>query len=165
MARSISVCRMVATLSVMITESVSSPIARPSGEDLGTCTLLGWPARDMLLVIIATIVCGSPVFKLSGMMTSAGRRFAVRRFESGNRTSTTSPSLKGIVRVHFGALPIFLERLQPCAQVLGLLRADMPLSKINRSIGRQKCHDHARLVRRGSGFEEFDFAVTVNAFD
>jgi hypothetical protein len=37
-------------------ESESNPILRPSAEDRVTATLLGCPARDGLLVIMATIV-------------------------------------------------------------------------------------------------------------
>src|ERR1019366_9035369 len=71
-----------------------------------TITLLGCPARAMLLVIIATIVCGRFAPSPSAWTTSAGRRLAVRRFESGNRTRTISPRRQFIVSSHFGPIPI-----------------------------------------------------------
>lgn len=119
----------------------------------------------MLLVIMATMVCGSPVSRSSGMITRAGRRFAVRRFESGKRTSTTSPYLKGIVGVHFRALPILFERFEPSAKTLGLLRADLPLSEIDRAIGWQERHDHAGFVGGRRRFQKLDFPVSIDAFN
>src|SRR5438270_789430 len=119
----------------------------------------------MLLVIIATMVCGSPMFRSSDMTTTAGRRFAVRRFESGKRTRTTSPNLKGIVCVHFRALPVLLEGLQSGAKVLGLLRTDLPLGEIHRPIARQERHDHAGFTRGRRGFQKFDLSVSIDAFD
>ena len=59
--RSISASNTVARLSVITTESVLSPICRPSAEDCDTLTRLGWPARERLLEIIASTTCGRPV--------------------------------------------------------------------------------------------------------
>src|SRR5688572_26937944 len=119
----------------------------------------------MLLVIMATIVCGKPVFRSSGMTTSAGRRFAVRRFESGNRTSTTSPYLKVIVRVHFRTLPIVLHALQPRAKVGCLLGGYSARCKLDRTVAGQKCDDHASFFSRRRRLEKLDLAVAIDAFD
>jgi hypothetical protein len=47
---------MVARLSVMITESINSPDPLPLWPSTRTITLLGCPARAILLMIIATMV-------------------------------------------------------------------------------------------------------------
>jgi hypothetical protein len=64
----------------------------------------------MLLVIIATIVCGKSVRNRSDWATSAGRLLDVRKFEPGNRTKTTSPRRQFIVGSHFRPIPILRER-------------------------------------------------------
>jgi hypothetical protein len=64
----------------------------------------------MLLVIIATIVWGSPAPNSSACTINAGRRFAVCKFESGNKTRTISPRRQVIVDSHFGPIPIFGKR-------------------------------------------------------
>jgi hypothetical protein len=46
-----------------------------------------------LLVIIATNTCGKPVCKVSAWTMSAERNLALRKFELGNNTKTTSPRL------------------------------------------------------------------------
>lgn len=46
---------MVARLSVITTESPSRPALRPSAEERMTVTRLGWPARNILPVIMATM--------------------------------------------------------------------------------------------------------------
>src|ERR1035437_8036845 len=99
----------------MITESINRPDAGGLSLPTLTITLLGCPARSpllevragaMLLVIIATIVCGRCASSPSAWTPSAGRRFDIRRFESGNKTRTTSPRRQFIVGSHFGAVPI-----------------------------------------------------------
>ena len=44
-------------------------------------------------------------------------RFAVRRFESGYRTRTTSPRSYGIVSIHFRTVPVFRNGLQTMSQI------------------------------------------------
>ena len=90
----------------MITESINRPDVRALPLPTLTITLLGCPARAMLLVIIATIVCGRCASSPSAWTTSAGRRFDVRKFESGNKTKTTSLRRQFIVGSHFGPVPI-----------------------------------------------------------
>ena len=60
----------------------------------------------MLLVIIATTVWGKPAPSWSAWTTSAGRRFDVRKFESGNKTKMTSPRRQVIVGSHFRSIPV-----------------------------------------------------------
>ena len=55
-ARSISFSRTVARLSVITTESIKMRACLPCPEFNGKVTRLAWPARDMLLVIIATML-------------------------------------------------------------------------------------------------------------
>jgi hypothetical protein len=81
--RSIATSATVARLSVMTTESVSSPVRCPIGVDTSTTTRLGWFARNRRLVIIATMTWDNPVCKLSAWIISAGRVFAVRKSEFG----------------------------------------------------------------------------------
>ena len=120
--RSISEYWMIARLSVVITESINKPDAFALSLSTRTTTLLGCPARAMLLVIIATMVWGKPAPSWSAWTTSAGRRFDVRKFESGNKTKRTSPhrQLAGgsacptccIVGSHFRSIPILGKRSQ-----------------------------------------------------
>ena len=56
MTRSISELRIVARLSVMITESINKPQPLALSLSILTITRLGCAARAMLLVIIATIL-------------------------------------------------------------------------------------------------------------
>lgn len=99
-------------------------------------TRLGWFARERLLEIIATIVCGRPVFRLSACTINAGRRFAVRRSELVNSTRTTSLFSKSIVNIHLGAIPVFREGLQTPAQVRGLGGCNSNAGKIDLSARR-----------------------------
>ena len=69
----------------MITESINNPDPFARWPATRTTMRLGCPPRAMLLVIIATIVWGNPRSSWSAWITSAGRRFDVRRFESGNK--------------------------------------------------------------------------------
>jgi len=64
----------------------------------------------MLLVIIATTVRGNSAPRPSACTINAGRRFDVRRLESGNSTRTISPRRKIIVDSHFWPVPILRER-------------------------------------------------------
>ena len=111
----------VAKLSVITTESVNKPDCLPSGVASETETRLGCFARDKLLLTIASTTCGNFVCSLSRCTTSAGRDFAVCKFEFGNSTRTTSPRLRFgieggfvaviiVVSVHFRAFPIFRKR-------------------------------------------------------
>src|SRR6266536_5322980 len=104
----------------MITESISRPDLFAFSPSTRTITLLGCPARAMLLVIIATIVWGRSAPKSPAWTTSAGRRFDVRKFESGNRTKTMSPRWQFIVGSHFSSVPILGKRGQRTAQIGGL---------------------------------------------
>jgi hypothetical protein len=65
--------------------------------------------------------CG--FWKLS-IREAVGRRFDVRRFESGNRTRTTSPRWQFIVDSHFWSIPVLGKRSQAAPQVGGLRLAD-----------------------------------------
>jgi hypothetical protein len=103
--------RPVARLSVITTESSRTPAALPAGEAFARNTRLGCPRRATLLEIIATMVCSSPVPRLSRWRTNAGRRLAVRRSELGKRTNTTSPRRVFIVDGSFGSIPVFGKRL------------------------------------------------------
>jgi predicted LPLAT superfamily acyltransferase len=105
----------------MITESVNRPDSFALLLLTLAITLLGCPARAILLVIIATIVCGRSAPSRSAWTINAGRRFEVRKFESGNRTKTTSPRGQFIVGSHFGPIPILGKLGKPSAQI-GRLR-------------------------------------------
>src|ERR1700731_2319345 len=119
----------------MITESINRPDPFALSLPALTITLLGCPPRSMLLVIIATIVCGRSAPSRSAWTTSAGRRLDVRKFESGKRTWTTSPRRQFIVGGHLRPIPTFSKRRQPAAQI-GRLRFVYPaFTKIDR-IGR-----------------------------
>ena len=89
MTESISEKWTVARLPVMITESIKRPEAR------------SLPLPTLTITLRGRCAC-SP----SAWTTSAGRRFDVRRFESGKRTKTTSLRRQFIVGSHFGAVPI-----------------------------------------------------------
>src|SRR5437016_3909745 len=124
----------VAILSVITTESVSNPDCLPSGEDSRIWTRLGWLARVIWLVIMATTTCPNPVFRLSACITSAGRVLAVRRLELGNRTRTTSPRLQTgfggvivVIHVHFRCIPVFKSSQTPTQfRGLGLIYSIRP---------------------------------------
>src|SRR5205085_2898447 len=133
MVRSISVSRIVARLSVITTESIRIPVCLPCEEARLIVTRLSRLARAILLVIIATITWGKPVPRFSACTTNAGRRFAVRRLESGNKTGPPSPRLKGIVSFHLRALPIFREGLQTRTQVSHLFLVYAALCQFNRA--------------------------------
>jgi hypothetical protein len=130
-----------------------------------TTTRLGCPARAMLLVIIATIVWGKPESNWSTCTTSAGRRFDVRRSESGNNTKTTSPRRQFIIRSHFRAIPILCKWGQPAAQFgrLGLVYSS--LTKIHGTRRSNPRHDHAGAFCFGERFQQFYLSVAVDAFD
>jgi hypothetical protein len=115
----------------MMTESVNSPETLAFSLAARTVTLLRCPARAMLLVIMATIVWLSSAPSWSAWTTSAGLRFDVRKFESGNNTKTTSPRRQFIVSVHFGPIPVLCKWGQPAAQVGRLTVVDSPLAKID----------------------------------
>jgi hypothetical protein len=72
----------VARLSAMTTESVKSPIWRPTSLVRMTRTRVG-PVRRRLDVMQATIRCANPVGVSFAWTTSAGRFLYVIRFESG----------------------------------------------------------------------------------
>ncbi len=134
---------MVARLSVMITESINRPDPIALSLPVLTITLLGYPARAMLLVIIATIVCGRSAPSRSAWTTSAGRRLDVSKFESGNRTKTTSPRWQFIVGSHFRPIPILGKWGQPAAQIGRLRFVDPSLTKIDRLGRMDPRHDDA----------------------
>jgi hypothetical protein len=90
----------------MITESINKPDPFALSLSTRTTTLLACPARAMLLVIIATMVWGKPAPRWSAWTTSAGRRFDVRKSESGNKTKRTSPRRQFIVGSHFRSIPV-----------------------------------------------------------
>src|ERR1051326_3444741 len=94
----------------------------------------------------------------------AGRRFAVRRFESGNKTSTTSPRLKGIVSPHLRALPTLREGSQARAQVRGLRFAPPAPLKVYLA-SRQERHHDARPRNVGRRPQQFSLAVAADASD
>jgi hypothetical protein len=108
--RSISEWRTVARLSVMMTESRSKPEPTADWSSNRTITRLGCSARDMLLVIIAKSVCGRFPSKSSASTIRAGRRFEVRKLESGKRTRTISPRRQVIVDGHLRPIPILRKR-------------------------------------------------------
>ena len=152
--RSISEYWMVARLPVMITESINKPDPFALSLSTRTTTLLGCPARAMLLVIIATMVWGKPAPGWSAWTTSAGRRFDVRKFESGNKTKMTSSrrQLAGgsacptccIVGSHFRSIPVLGKRSQAVPQIGGLRLVDPTFTKIDRLCWMNPRHDDAR---------------------
>ncbi len=71
---------------------------------------------------------GQTRLKVIGLDDEGRRRLAVRRFESGNNTSTTSPRLKGIVDIHFRPLPVFGECCQSSSEIGSLLFVNPALS-------------------------------------
>src|SRR2546423_1812447 len=96
------------------------------------------PALAMLLVISARTVCEIPVLRPSAWTTRAGRRFAVRRSEFGNRTRTTSPRLKGIVNRHLRSIPILSHGPKLPSKLGGFVLADLVGSQVNQSGLRQE---------------------------
>ena len=80
----------------MITESISKPDPTAARLSIRTVTRLGCPARDMLLVIIATSVCGKSGVRPLAWTINAGvaLRFASwspekgpERFHRGGKSS------------------------------------------------------------------------------
>ena len=65
----------------------------------------------------------------SACTTKAGRRFAVRRLESGNRTKTTSPRRQFIVDSHRWAIRVFRESTQAPPKIGSLRRIDADLER------------------------------------
>src|SRR5665647_2291219 len=142
--RSISEYWMVARSSVMITESINRPDPFALSLSTRTTTLLACPARAMLLAIVATMVWGRPAPSWSAWTTSAGRRFDVRKFESGNKTKMTSPRRQFIVGSHFRPIPVLGKRSQAAPQIGGLRRVDPTFTKIHRLCWMNPHHDDAR---------------------
>src|ERR1039457_542316 len=156
---------MVARLSVMITESINRPDASPPLLSTRTVTRLGCPARAVLLVIIATIVCARPAPSSSACTINAGRRFAVRKLESGNKTRTISPRRQVIVDSHFGPIPIFGERGQSPAQIGSLTFVDASFAKVD-LLGRvNPRYDHARTLSFRERLHQLHLPVAVDPFD
>lgn len=149
----------------MITESINSPDPFARSPATRTARRLGYPARAMLLVIIATIVWGNPESSWSAWTTSAGRSFDVRRFESGNSTNTMSPRRQVIVRSHFRAIPILCKWSQAAAQIGRLGLVDSSLTKIHRARGPNPRHDNARAFSLGQRLQQLYPPVAVDAFD
>lgn len=162
-ARSISASNTVAKLSVMMTESVRNPICRPSMDARETTTRLGCPDRPRLLEIMARMIWGKPVCRLLACTTNAGRRFAVRRLESGYRTSTTSPRLYGIVDIHFRTIPVFSECLQSLAQVgcLSLVNSSFGQTHL---FGADERDDDLSFNPSGQWLEQLNSTVSKDAF-
>src|SRR5207237_10644912 len=110
------------------------------------------------------MVCRSPVPSALRCTTSAGRRFAVGRLESGNRTRTTSPRLKGVIGVHVRPVPVLRERVQAGAQFTGLLGGDAALIQLDRTrVGEEGDDDPAR-PRLVHLFQQLDSPVAIGAF-
>ena len=130
----------------MITESINSPDPFARSPATRTARRLGYPARAMLLVIIATIVWGNPESSWSAWTTSAGRIFDVRRFESGNST-------------------ILCKWSQAAAQIGRLGLVDSSLTKIHRARGPNPRHDNARAFSLGQRLQQLYPPVAVDAFD
>jgi hypothetical protein len=128
----------------MITESINKPDPFALSLSTRTTTLLGCPARAMLLVIIATMVWGKPAPSWSAWTTSAGRRFDVGKFESGNKTKMTSPRWQFIVGSHFRSIPVLGKRSQAVPQIGGLRLVDPTFTKIDRLCRMNSRHDDAR---------------------
>ena len=128
----------------MITESINKPDPFALSLSTRTTTLLACPARAMLLVIIATMVWGKPAPSWSAWTTSAGRRFDVRKFESGNKTKMTSPRRQFIVGSHFRSIPVLSKRSQAVPQIGGLRLVDPTFTKIHRLGWVNPRHDDAR---------------------
>ncbi len=78
---------------VITTESVNKPDCFLSREFSKIVTRLGYPARNIWMVIIATIIWGSPVCKSSACTINARRVFPELRLELGKRSRATSPRL------------------------------------------------------------------------
>ena len=85
--RSTAISVMVAKLSVITTESVSNPEFFPSDDSNFTSTRLGCLARNVLLVIIATMTCGKSVSKSSACTINGAA------WLSANRNVETEPKL------------------------------------------------------------------------
>ena len=138
----------------MITESINRPDPFALLLSTRTTTLLACPARAMLLAIVATMVWGRPAPSWSAWTTSAGRRFDVRKFESGNKTKMTSPrwQLAGgsacptdfIVGGHFRSIPVLGKRSQTAPQIGGLSLVDPTFAKIHRLCRMNPRHDDTR---------------------
>jgi len=80
----------------------------------------------------------------SAWTTSAGRRFEVRKFESGNKIRTTSPRRQFIVGSHFRSIPVLGKRSETAPQIGGLRRVDPTFTKIHRLCWMNPRHDDAR---------------------
>ena len=139
MTRSTAAIATVATLSAITTESPSRPDCRPAADAMAIPTRLGCPARNMRLLIIATMTWATPVSKSSAYTTRAGRVFAVWRSECGNKTRTTSPRLQEgfgrivvVIRSHLGAVPVLGKPLQPAPQFRGCNGIDATGSEVDR---------------------------------
>src|SRR5262245_45311722 len=148
----------------MMRESVCNPVCFPSGVAKETTIRLGCPARAMLLVIMATTVWDKPDRRLSRWTTRTGRGLAVRRFESGNRASTTSPRLKVIVDIHFGTVPVLGGRAKTPTEFGRFFLAYAPCPQVDGAFGREEGHDHPRLFEVGRRLEQFYLAVSENAW-
>jgi hypothetical protein len=61
MTRSIATSAIVAKLSVIMTESARRPDRLPSANERCTMTRLGWFARAILLLTMATMTWGNPL--------------------------------------------------------------------------------------------------------
>src|SRR5580658_1109405 len=85
----------------------------------------------------------------SAWTTKMGRRFALRRFESGNNTKTMSPRGQFIVSGHLGAIPILCKSGQAAAQVGGLRLVDSSFTKIDGMSGFYPRHNDARAPGLG----------------
>src|SRR5882672_829268 len=83
---------------------------------------------------MATMVWFRPLARLSRWRTRAGRRFAVRRSELGNKTSTTSPRWVFIVDGGFRAVPVLSERLESSTQVGSLALSDAAFCEVHNAV-------------------------------
>jgi hypothetical protein len=119
----------------------------------------------MLLVIIATTVWGKPALNWSAWTTSAGRRFDVRKFESGNKTKTTSPRRQFIVGRHFRSIPVLGKRSETVPQIGGLRRVDPTLAKVHRFGWMNPRHDDARTIGLVQRLQQLHLPVAVDSFD
>jgi hypothetical protein len=119
----------------------------------------------MLLVIIATIVCDKSAPTLSARTTNAGRRFAVRKFESGNNTKTTSPWRQFIVGIHFWPIPILGERPEPSPKIGRFVLIDPFFAKIDPLSVRDQSHDDQRTLGSLQRLEQLHFPIAVDTFD
>src|SRR6185295_13911745 len=170
--RWISVWVTVARLSVITTESVSSPDCRPSAAARRIVTRLAWPARERLLVIIATMTCERPVPRSSAWMTRTGRSLAVRRLESGKTTRATSPRLQPgprgvvvVIDVHLRTIPVRGESREPGSQLSRVRLVDPVRSEVD-AVWLQEGHqDRHFLVQVNRPLGQLDLALPVDAFD